>query len=134
MKKFLLFCVLIASINAGTTPLYAGADACPLNPTPISVNITTATTTLLLAGTPAKKIYVWQFVLENNHATVDTLVTIKDGTTALNGGGQLLKAAGGAWTQPCSGTAFFITSTGADLNLTTSAAGTISGQIQVTIQ
>ncbi len=96
----------------------------------VGLNITTATDTTVIAGQPGKKIYVWQFAMENNHASTDVTVTVKDGSAALNGGGNVLKAGGGAWMGHCSGTAYFATQPGNSLVITTSAAGTISGSVQ----
>lgn len=136
MKRLLLICLLIAALTTCSVEpaLAQGGNNCPKNAPAFSVNITSATTTLIVAGQPGKKVYVWQFFLENNHASTDVTVTWKDGTTALNGAGNLLKAGGGSWVHMCSNTAAFATSNGGDLNLTTSAAGTISGQIQYTVE
>lgn len=137
MKRSLLICLLtLGGLTTGAVePAMAqGGGNCPKNAPAFSVNITSATTTLIVAGQPGKKVYVWQFFLENNHASTDVTVTWKDGSTALNGAGNLLKAGGGSWVHMCSGTVAFSTSNGGDLNLTTSAAGTISGQIQYTVE
>ncbi len=125
MKKLLLL-LLLCSL-----PAFA---QCKKSAPSVSVNITTATTTLIVAGQPGKHIYVWQFVLENNHASTDDTVTFKTSSTSLHGAGQLLKAGGGAWVQNCTNLAPFVTNLGDDLNLTTSAAGTISGYIQFTVE
>lgn len=121
MKKLLLLCLLLS----------AGAFAqsgCPRSAPSYSVNISSATTTEIVAAQPGKKIYVIAFVLEDNHATTDVTVTLKSGTTALNGAGQLIKAAGGSWSHDCSKPAF-VTAAGSAFNLTTDAAGTLSGII-----
>jgi hypothetical protein len=136
MKQLLviLFLVLVLSATAPiVTPVLAQSGGCPRAIAPTQVSISSATTTLIVAGQPGKHIYIWQFALENNHASTDVTVTLKDGTTALNGAGNLLKAGGGAYVHDCGGTAIPLT-LGNDLNLTTSAAGTISGFIQVSIE
>jgi len=111
-----------------------GMAECPRTAPVYSVNITSATTTAIVSGQPGKKILVWEIVLENNHASTDVTVTFKDGSTAINGAGQLLKAGGGSWVRGCDGGSAFYTANGNDLNLTTSAAGTISGYIKYTIE
>lgn len=127
MKKLLLI-LLLCSL-----PAFA-QSGCKKSSPSYSANITTATTTEIVAAQPGKRIYVWQFALENNHASTDDTVTFKSASTSLHGAGQLLKAGGGAWVQACSELAPFVTVAGEALNLTTSAAGTISGYIQYTVE
>lgn len=127
MKKFLFLLLLCSSLAWGQAGCRKTAPA-------YSVNISGATTTTIVTGEPGKKIYVWQFSLENNHATTDVTVTWESNSTALNGAGNLLKANGGSWVQPCSGMAKYVTNTGESLNFVTSAAGTISGDIQYSVE
>lgn len=135
MKRLISILAVVLFLSA-TAPLVTpvlAQNGCPRAVPPTQVSISSATTTLISSGQPGKRIYIWQFAIENNHATTDVTVTLKDGTTALNGAGNLLKAGGGSYVHDCSGTAIPLT-VGNDLNLTTSAAGTISGFIQYTIE
>lgn len=100
----------------------------------VGVNITTNTDTTLVAGQPGKIIKVWQLCLENIHATTDDTLTFKSNATAINGGGFLLKAAGGGLTMQFTQMAWMCTAPGDPLVLTTSAAGTITGIVLFSVE
>jgi hypothetical protein len=124
MRKLILLAFLLSGFAFGQ---------CPRSAPSVSVSISSATDTTIVSGTPGKKIYVWQFALENNSAA-DVTVVWKDGTTAKNGAGNLLKSGGGAWTRVCGGMAFIYASPGADLVITTSGTGTLDGKIDYTVE
>lgn len=94
--------------------------------------ISSATTTEIVPAVPGRRIRVFQFMLENKHASTDTDITFKSATTAISGA-FIIKNSGGSITGNYTGCAWFKTAPGEALNLTTSAAGNIVGQIQYDI-
>jgi hypothetical protein len=99
----------------------------------VTASISSATTTKLVPGETGKIIRVWKFALQNTHATTDCSITLKSGTTALSGV-HLLTAAGGSFALPYDGMSWYDTAQGEDLNLTTSAGGTIVGHVKYTVE
>lgn len=97
------------------------------------VNITTATTTTIVAGQPGRRIYIWQFFFVNGHASTDVSVTLNEGSTAISGA-YLIKAAGGSHSGLCSGLAWASTAPGDSFTITTSAAGSLQGTVYYTIE
>lgn len=104
--------------------------------TPVSVvSISSATDTTLVAAQPGFKVRVWQFVLQNTHATTDVTVTFKSnaGGTAISGA-HLLKAAGGSFALPYSEMAYYTSASGEALTITTSAAGVVAGTVNYSVE
>jgi hypothetical protein len=101
----------------------------------VIVNVSSATDTTLVAAQPGQKVRVWQLALENTHASTDCSVTFKSSTgpTAISGT-YLLKAGGGAITLQYTEMAWFNSNLGDGLVLTTSAAGTITGTVNYSIE
>jgi hypothetical protein len=88
-----------------------------------------------VAAQPNYKVRAWQIVLQNTHATTDVTVTFKSqaGGTAISPA-FLVKAAGGSVTLPFTDMAWFTSAKGEALTVTTSAAGTIVGSVNYSIE
>jgi PIN domain nuclease of toxin-antitoxin system len=95
------------------------------------VSVSSATTTEVVPAQPGKKIRVWQFELQNKHATTDMDVTFKSATTAIDAAFTVY--AKGNYGRSASDVAYFTTASGEALNITTSAAGTLVGRVGYTI-
>jgi hypothetical protein len=70
---------------------------------------------------------VWQFEMQNKHATTDTDVTFQSNSTAISPAFTVY--AKGSWGRSSGGAAYFVTNRGEALNLVTSAAGTLVGVV-----
>ncbi len=101
----------------------------------VVVAIASATDTELVKAQPNKKIRVWALVLQNKHATVDTNITFKSATTAISGV-LYMKALGtnGFLNLPYTSVAYYSTAKGEALNVTTSGAGDLNGEIYFTYE
>lgn len=95
-----------------------------------AVDISTATTTAVVAAVTGKRIVVYNYTLVNGVATGQS-VQFKSGTTALTGVIQLPLAVGGGLA-PSSGselTCLFATARGEALNLVSTAATQFGGSV-----
>jgi hypothetical protein len=86
-----------------------------------------ATTTQILPAVSGVRYKVWQFEMQNKHATTDTDVTFKSNTTAISPAYTIY--AKGSWGRPSGTASYFVTNRGEALQITTSAAGTLVGQV-----
>lgn len=100
----------------------------------VTVGVSSATDTTLVAAQPGKRIRVWQAYLQNKHATTDTDITVKSGSTAISGVTTLKAVCVSPMTLPFTGSAWWTTAAGQALVLNTSAAGNVCGQVHISIE
>jgi hypothetical protein len=90
MKRVLQALCILAVLALPARALAAGFP----NPTPVGINITSATTTQLVAGVAGLQIYGWSLVLNGTVAASTFQLEYGTGTTCGTGTTTL----GGAWT------------------------------------
>ena len=127
MKRILFSLLLFACLAS-----FAHAQ-CPTNAQPAVVNLTGTGDNTVIAADSSRQIRVWQFFMDNTHASTDVNVTWKSGSTAISGA-YLLVHAGGAHSEPCTGTPWAIIPVGSAFVLNTSASGSIQGTVYFTYQ
>jgi hypothetical protein len=126
MKRILLTLLFLLGIPAAFAQ-------CPQNAQRVAVNLTGTGDNTIVASDPNRQIRVWQFFMVNTHASTDVNITWKEGSTSTSGA-YVLKAGGGAHSEPCSGTPWAIVPVGSAFVLNTSASGSIQGTFYYTYQ
>ena len=114
------------SIAPDTSQLANGASGTFLTPAKAKISISTATTTTLVAAVTSKKIRVLSMYLVC--AAADT-ITLQSHTTTTNSDGGCSYAANGGISLPFNPLGWFDTTVGEALDMVTSAAGQVSGQL-----
>lgn len=135
LARFLALVSALAFLFLFSPPLdFAQArqsSSCPMNTLKAVVNVTASGDTAVIAASPSKRLFVWQWFFVNSHGSQDENVTIKEGATAISGA-YLLNHAGGAHTAPCTGTPWSVVPKGSAFTLNLSASGSVQGTVYYT--
>lgn len=124
-SRFLLLLLILAA----SVPMFAGDECHPANRA--TIDITSSGDATVIASDSTRAIYVWQFFMVNNHASTDTNVTLKEGSTSVSAA-YVLKAGGGSHTAPCTGTPWAIVPAGSAFVINSSASATLKGAVYYT--
>lgn len=111
-------------MSFSTVSLFNGTTA--LTPTKVKINVASATTTTLVALVAAKKIRILSMYLVSTGANT---INFQSHTTTANSDGLMGFAANGGMVLPFNPIGWFDTTAGEALDMVTSGAGQVSGQL-----
>jgi hypothetical protein len=114
------------AVAMDTSLIANGASGTTLTPTKVKISVASATTTTLVALVAAKKIRILSMYLVSTGANT---VTFQSHTTTTNSDGGAAFAANGGYVLPFNPIGWFDTTAGEALDMVTSGAGQVSGQL-----
>lgn len=114
------------AVAMDTSQVANGVTGTNLTPTKVKISVAAATTTTLVALVAAKKIRILSLYLVSTAANT---VTLQSHTTTTNSDGGCAYAANGGIALPFNPIGWFDTTAGEALDMVTSGAGQVSGQL-----